>query len=216
MRLCTGSFIMRVVLMENAMTILQHAMVRFAASLAMLVAMSTYALAARADEALWSQLQQGGHIILMRHAVTIPGIGDPSNFMLGDCSTQRNLSEQGRDDARRIGRMFREKSIPVADVWTSRWCRCIDTALLAFENAKTMSILDSIFNDDAKRAAEKTAEAMRVITRTGLKGNLVLVTHQQNIQALVGESLSSGEMLVTRRDQSGRLKLLGRLQPPSR
>lgn len=216
MRSRIGSPIMRKSLMENAMTTLQHAMFRLAASLALLVAMSTCALVARADEALWSQLRQGGHVILMRHAVTLSGIGDPSNFMLGDCSTQRNLSGQGRDDARRIGRMFREKSIPVEDVWTSRWCRCIDTALLAFENAKTMPMLDSIFNDDAKRAAEKTAEAMRVITRAELKGNLVLVTHQQNIQALVGESLSSGEMLVARKDQSGRLKLLGRLQPPSR
>lgn len=203
-------------LLENAMTIPRHVMFRLASNFALLVVMLMCTLTAYADEALWSQLRQGGHVILMRHAVTVSGVGDPPNFMVGDCSTQRNLSGQGREDARRIGRMFREKRIPVEDVWTSRWCRCIDTALLAFENAKTMPMLDSIFNDDAKRAAEKTAEIMRVIPRAGLKGNLVLVTHQQNIQALAGESLSSGEMLVTRMDQAGGLKLLGRLAPPSR
>lgn len=216
MRLRLRRTIMSMNPLENAMTIPGHVLFRFASKLSLLVVMALVTLAAHADEALWSQLRQGGHVILMRHAVTVSGIGDPSNFMLGDCSTQRNLSGQGRDDARRIGRMFRERSIPVEEVWTSRWCRCIDTALIAFESARTVPALDSIFNDDAKRAAEKTAEAMRMIPRAGLKGNLVLVTHQQNIQALAGESLSSGEMLVARMDPAGRLKLLGRLQPPSR
>lgn len=195
------------------MTILPNSVFRFASGLALLTLMAFQAPHARADEALWAKLRQGGHVILMRHAVTVSGIGDPPNFLLGDCSTQRNLSAQGRDDARRIGKIFRDKAIPVEEVWTSRWCRCIDTALLAFENLKTVPMLDSIFNDDAKRAEAKTAGAMRAIPRSGLKGNLVLVTHQQNIQALTGESLSSGEMLIARMDQAGRLELLGRLPP---
>lgn len=198
------------------MTMLSKTVFHFVFSLVLLTLASLHAPAAQADEALWSQLRQGGHVILMRHAVTVSGIGDPPNFTFGDCSTQRNLSAQGRDGARRIGRTFRDRSIPVEEIWTSRWCRCIDTALIAFENMKTMPMLDSIFNDDAKRAEAKTSEVMRALPRGGLKGNLVLVTHQQNIQALTGESLSSGEMLVARIDQAGRLKLLGRLQPPGK
>lgn len=216
MFLCLERPILQFGLLEDAMTMLPNAVFRFAFRLALPVLISLQALVAQADEAIWSQLRQGGHVILMRHAVTVSGVGDPPNFMLGDCSTQRNLSAQGRDDARRIGRIFRDRAIPVEEVWTSRWCRCIDTALLAFDNTKTMPMLDSIFNDDAKRAEAKTADAMRAIPRSGLKGNLVLVSHQQNIQALTGESLSSGEMLVARMDQAGRLKLLGRLAPPGK
>lgn len=195
------------------MTTVSNMIFRFATTIALFAALSLHGSAAIADEALWPKLRQGGHVILMRHAVTVPGVGDPAGFTLGDCSTQRNLSAQGRDDARRIGKLFRDKAIPVEEVWSSRWCRCIDTALIAFEGVKTMAMLDSIFNEDSKRAADRTADAMRVIPRSGLKGNLVLVTHQLNIQALTGESLSAGEMLVTRMGRDGRLELIGRILP---
>ncbi|WP_225984745.1 histidine phosphatase family protein [Noviherbaspirillum aerium] len=200
-------------MMEIAMTPVSDRMFRFVSMVALFATLSLHGAAALADQALWPKLRQGGHVILMRHAVTVPGVGDPSSFALGDCSTQRNLSAQGRDDARQIGKLFRDKAIPVEEVWSSRWCRCIDTALIAFEGVKTMSMLDSIFNEDSKRAADRTADAMRVIPRSGLKGNLVLVTHQQNIQALTGESLSAGEMLVTKMGRDGRLELVGRMLP---
>ena len=83
----------------------------------LLIALSTTAHAsAAADEKFWAQLKQGGHIVLMRHAQTVPGVGDPPDFVLGDCGTQRNLSAGGRADARQIGAEFRRRAIPVADV----------------------------------------------------------------------------------------------------
>ena len=78
--------------------------------------------------ALWRRLREGGHVVLMRHAATVPGVGDPQNFKLGVCATQRNLSDGGREDARRIGAAFRERDVPVSEVLSSRWCRCVDTA----------------------------------------------------------------------------------------
>src|SRR5688572_17565050 len=87
---------------------------------------------ALADEALWSLLKKGGQVVLMRHAVTTPGVGDPPGFRLDDCSTQRNLTDAGRQDARRVGAAFRARNIVVESVYSSPWCRCVETANLAF------------------------------------------------------------------------------------
>ena len=87
---------------------------------------------ARADGALWALLGRGGHAVLLRHAVTDTGVGDPPGFRLGVCATQRNLSEQGRSDARRLGEELRARRVPVAGLLSSPWCRCLDTARLAF------------------------------------------------------------------------------------
>jgi hypothetical protein len=85
---------------------------------------------ARADDVAWQALENGG-IVLFRHALA-PGTGDPANFTLGDCSTQRNLNDQGRADSRAIGQAFQDKGINVGRVLTSQWCRCVETAELAF------------------------------------------------------------------------------------
>jgi Histidine phosphatase superfamily (branch 1) len=84
-----------------------------------------------AEEALWNDLRQGGYVLLIRHA-DAPGTFDPPGFKLGVCSTQRNLSEEGRAQSRRLGELFRSKNVPIAQVFSSEWCRCIDTATLAF------------------------------------------------------------------------------------
>jgi len=167
-----------------------------------------------ADEPVWSALKAGGHVVLIRHAVTEPGIGDPPGFRLGDCSTQRNLSAQGRADAQSIGKTFRRRGIPVSDVLSSRWCRCLDTAQLAFGRAMPAAMLDSMFNDDdPKRNGEKIRAVKAAIARRSTSGNLVLVTHNRNIQALTGVSPSSGEMVVVLPDARGELKVVGRLVP---
>jgi hypothetical protein len=97
---------------------------------------------ANADELLWAALKEGGHVILIRHATTDPGTGDPPGFKLGDCSTQRNLSEAGRIEARRIGDAFAQRSIPVGEVRSSRWCRCLETARIAFGSVQPWAMLD--------------------------------------------------------------------------
>lgn len=171
--------------------------------------------AARADEeAIWSRLKSGSHIVLIRHAVTESGIGDPPGFTLGDCSTQRNLSAQGRTEAKRIGDAFRRRGIPIADVLSSRWCRCIDTAQLAFGRVKPVAMLDSMFNDAAASESKKVDDVLAAVARHSGPGNLVLVTHAANIQALTGVSASSGEMVVAALDGPRKLKVIGRLGVP--
>ena len=88
--------------------------------------------AAHADESLWALLKGGGQVVLMRHAVTTPGVGDPEGMRLADCATQRNLSDEGRAHAKQVGEAFRARKIPVGQVLSSPWCRCLETARLAF------------------------------------------------------------------------------------
>lgn len=165
------------------------------------------------DEAVWNALKAGGHVVLIRHAITESGIGDPPGFTLGDCRTQRNLSAEGRTDARRIGEAFRKREIPVSDVLSSRWCRCLDTARLAFGKATPATMLDSMFRDnDPERKEEKIRAVKETVERRTMPGNLVLVTHNQNIQALTGVSPSSGEMVVVLPEAGGEWKLVGRLR----
>nr|WP_267869665.1 histidine phosphatase family protein [Massilia agrisoli] len=169
---------------------------------------------AAADESFWSLLREGGKIVLVRHAQTVPGVGDPPGFVLDDCSTQRNLSDKGRADAARIGKEFRRRGIPVAEVLSSRWCRCVDTANIAFGKVRTATMLDSMFNDRERRDEDKLGALYAYLARRpAAAGNLVLVTHAQNIGALTGESVASGEMLVVRLDGPRRLAVLERAAP---
>lgn len=178
----------------------------------LLLAFTQQALAAdnSADEAVWSALKSGHHVVLIRHAITEPGIGDPPGFVHGKCSTQRNLSAQGRLDAKRIGEAFRSRNIPISDVMSSRWCRCLDTASLAFGKATPSPMLDSMFNDREKPADEKVRGVFAAVNRRPSSGNLILVTHNQNIQALTGVSPASGEMVVVT-PENGKFRVIGRL-----
>ncbi|MCD2517833.1 histidine phosphatase family protein [Massilia sp. G4R7] len=168
---------------------------------------------ALADDALWQRLQSGGYVLLIRHAATIPGIGDPPGFKLAACATQRNLSEQGKRDAAAIGAAFRERGIPLGAVLSSRWCRCLDTARLAFGRVEEAPMLDSMFQDSEAAGRAKVRE---VLARTsawrqaGSKDNLVLVTHDVNIRALVSEFVAQGEIVVAQ-PVDGRLQVVGRL-----
>jgi phosphohistidine phosphatase SixA len=148
------------------------------------------------------RLASGGWVLMMRHAVTDPGVGDPPGFRLDDCATQRNLSAGGRDQATRAGEAMRAAGIRVDEVRTSRWCRCRDTAQLAFGGALEWAPLDSFFagrGDGASQAAEVNAWA------TGLSpaSNVMLVTHQVNISAVMGAFASQGEVVAGRPKPGG-------------
>lgn len=181
--------------------------------LLLLVSIPVHASAAASDS-FWAELKQGGRIVLMRHAQTVPGVGDPPGFVLGDCSTQRNLSAEGRADAQRIGAEFRRRAIPVGEVLSSRWCRCIDTANIAFGKVRPATMLDSVFNDRERSDEEKLAALFDFLARRPASaGNLVLVTHALNISALTGKSVAPGEMLVVRLDPPRTLKVLQSAAP---
>jgi broad specificity phosphatase PhoE len=164
------------------------------------------------DEALWTALRAGGLALLLRHAATEPGVGDPPGYRLGDCATQRNLSAEGRAQARRIGRTLAERGVAISEVLSSRWCRCLDTAKLAFPAlpVEEFAALDSFFErrEDEK---ERTAAALARIAAIAAPANVVLVTHQVNIVALTGEAARVGEVFVVR-PSSPSLKVVGRLQ----
>ena len=164
---------------------------------------------ALADETLWALLKKGGHVVLMRHAITTPGVGDPPGFRLDDCSTQRNLTDDGRRDAQRVGAEFRERGIIVERVLASPWCRCVETANLAFGKAEVSTALSNLFTHPENR--DRQVRDMRALISQPRSGNRVLVSHGATVSALTGVSLSTAEMLVVTPQGGGRFVVAGRL-----
>ena len=171
--------------------------------------LSMLPLTTHANTATWQSLQEGGLVILMRHALA-PGIGDPPGFVLSQCGTQRNLSARGRAQAQAIGRAFREREVPISVVYSSRWCRALETAeLMALGSVEATPWLDSFFRGRGDQVAITQAARQRIEGWPG-PGNMLLITHQVNITALTGGGVSSGEMVVVR-PQQGSLTVVGRL-----
>jgi broad specificity phosphatase PhoE len=163
---------------------------------------------ASADEKLWSALQAGGHVVLIRHAVTTPGSGDPPGFKLDDCTTQRNLTGEGRQHALLIKKEFEKRRIPVGRVLSSPWCRCLETARLAFGRVDGESMpLSNLFGRPENR--EKQVSELKKMVSVKPEKNLILVTHGSTIHALTGISPGTGEMVILARG-----KVVGRLLPP--
>jgi broad specificity phosphatase PhoE len=169
--------------------------------------------AAQASERLWDLLQRGGQIILIRHALTTPGTGDPPGMRLDDCSAQRNLSDEGRHDAARIGEAFRARGVTVERVLTSPWCRCIETARLAFGAAEVWPPLGNLFGRPEQR--EPQVREMRSLVGQRRSGNLVLVSHGSTIAAVIGVSLDMSEMVIVTPQGGERFTVAGRLAVPA-
>jgi broad specificity phosphatase PhoE len=167
---------------------------------------------AAADETLWQLLRSGGQFLFMRHAITTPGVGDPPGFRLDDCSTQRNLTDAGREDARRVGAAFRTRGIPVGRVLSSPWCRCMETSRLAFGTAEPWAPLSNLFDNRAGEAEQMRA-LREIAGRRPTGGNVVLVTHGSVVQPLTGIQPAPAELVVLTPDDSGRFRLAGRLTP---
>ena len=179
------------------------------------VAALSVAPRAHADEkAAWERLRAGGLVVLMRHASTEPGLGDPKGFQIGDCATQRNLSDPGREEARRIGARFRAERVSVAKVFTSPWCRCRETAMLAFGRAEDWTPLSSFFDfpHQEREFAERVKKRIGGYARRNPGGNVVMVTHNVNIAALSRESVAPGEMVVMRPDGCCDARMVERLK----
>ena len=168
-------------------------------------------LAASANDALWSYLQKGGQIVLMRHAVTTPGVGDPPGFRLDDCSTQRNLTDDGRQHARRVGAAFRMQGIVIERVLTSPWCRCIETARLVFGTSGQVSrALDNLFGRHDNEARQVSALRALAGEWRG-SGNLFLVSHGSTILAATGISPETSEMVIVTPREGSSFAIAGRL-----
>ncbi len=162
------------------------------------------------SDKLWALLEGGGQVVLVRHAITTPGVGDPPGMRLDECSTQRNLTDEGRGHARRIGEAFRKRKVPVERVLSSPWCRCIETARLAFGKAELSQPLSNLFGRQENRP--KQLEQLNVLVSERRKGaNLLLVSHGSTISALTGISPGTGEMVVLTPQGAGRFTVAGRL-----
>lgn len=180
----------------------------------LLLAAATIAVGTRASaqkDALWAALRTGGVAILLRHAQTEPGVGDPPGFRVGDCSTQRNLSPEGRRQAERIGASLAAQRVRVDRVLSSQWCRCLDTARLAFPGltVEPDRALNSFF-DDRSTEPQQTRAVRAKIGAVHAPANVAFVTHQVNILALTGEGVGSGEAVLVR-SAGGSTTVLGRL-----
>lgn len=170
------------------------------------------ALNTHADQGdLIKQMKSGGHILMIRHAYA-PGTGDPAHFKIGDCATQRNLDNRGRIQARAIGDWLRSKGIKDAKVYSSQWCRCLETAtLLDFGSVSELSALNSFYELPQNR--EPNIKSLRSFF-ANLPNNgefIILVTHFVTILEIAGEGVSSGEGVVLKLKEEGAYYVLGRL-----
>ncbi len=178
-------------------------------ALAIMMALLLPGQVAYAGQAGWDALKNGTAFVIMRHALA-PGTGDPGNFDVNDCTTQRNLSDRGRQQARETGELFQANGIAAADVFTSAWCRCRETAeLLALGDVRTLAPLNSFFRQRDRRELQTTALKDWLQARSADKP-LVLVTHQVNITALTGIFPKSGELIFVETGADGSLRVVDR------
>jgi phosphohistidine phosphatase SixA len=165
------------------------------------------------DLRIWDSLQgtnPKGYVLLLRHSLA-PGSGDPANFRLDDCSTQRNLSDVGREDAREIGEWLKRREIKIARVESSRWCRAKETAqLLDIGRVRLNKNLDSLFRETNIESHPATVKVRKqIIDYRNKSGLLVLVGHYVNIAALTDIGVESGEGVLVRADSKGVIRVVG-------
>jgi broad specificity phosphatase PhoE len=167
------------------------------------------------NDPLWEALKGGGQVILMRHTITTPGLGDPPRMRVNDCSTQRNLTEVGRNHAKRIGEAVRARGIAVDKVLSSPMCRCLETARLAFVRIDEPQTGASAY----ARSEEKSRQVREMRALAGEKrrgGNVVLVSHSSTIYAVTGLETEPGEMVIVTPQGDGVFELKGKVMavPP--
>ena len=157
----------------------------------------TCSVKASLNQNLIKTLEEGGKLIFIRHAYA-PGSGDPKNFNLYDCSTQRNLNNSGREQSKKIGILFSKNNIKIRDIFSSEWCRCKETAVLAFKKFETKKFLNSFYSAKfAKNREKQIKEFENFINNWDKKGNLIFVTHYVFIYEILNYAPSSGEIIIT-------------------
>lgn len=169
----------------------------------------TCAISATAVQAseLSDKLQSADHVLLMRHTLA-PGVGDPPNYTLDDCKTQRNLNEEGRKQAVAVGNWLKKQGVTTADMQSSAWCRCKDTAeLMKLGRVTTEPALGSFFDNMAQAKTHNQKLEKFIAGKLKAKGKqaLVLVTHHVNIYEFMGENVASGDMVLAKVDANGKM-----------
>ena len=155
---------------------------------------------ADSNQSLINELKNGGKLIFIRHAYA-PGGGDPNNFDINDCNTQRNLSNSGRIQARNIGAFFKDNNIKIENIYSSEWCRCKETASIAFNDFETKSFLNSFFSSQfAKNKDPQMKKLKTFISNWNENKNLVFVIHYVVISESLNYAPSSGEIVISNKD----------------
>ncbi len=171
-------------------------------------------VSANSEAQIWSRLRQGrGYVVIMRHALA-PGIGDPPDFRLNDCSTQRNLSNEGRQQATRIGKAFRSRRIQVSRVVSSQWCRCLETAkLMNLGKVEPFPTLNSFFSN-YKTQSQQTAQLRQfILNNRNTAGVIVMITHEINITTLTSDIYpKSGDSVVLRANEQNKIEIVGQIK----
>jgi phosphohistidine phosphatase SixA len=163
------------------------------------------------NEAAWRALKERGTVAVIRHA-NAPGYGDPDDFELGDCSTQRTLDDVGRAQARAIGEAFGQHDVAVDRVLTSQWCRCRNTAeLMDVAPVEDFPPLNSFF-EDRSTGDKQTRRTREFLVENANTEKLVLVTHAVNISALTGTAASEGEIIVVDVGDDGSVTVEGEIR----
>ena len=167
-----------------------------------------------AQQDIWTQMRENtGYVVLLRHAKTVSGTGDPPGFEIDDCATQRNLSAAGREQAERIGREFRDRNIRISQVLSSQYCRCLDTArLLDLGTVEPAPMLNSIFEDRTTATQQVEQTRQRILNHRNNRGVIAIVSHYANIIEITSTPLKEGEIVVVQADPQGDLEVIGQIQ----
>ena len=156
-----------------------------------------FAFDSNAENTVVSLLKEEGKIVFIRHSIA-PGGGDPENFSLNDCTTQRNLSKKGIEQSKQIGEFFKKNKVIISKVLSSQWCRCKDTAFHAFGKYEEFFALNSTFQIKFSGNSKKQAEALKsFVKKWDGKGNIIFVTHYVIILKHTNYAPSSGELVIT-------------------
>ena len=156
-----------------------------------------FAFDSNAENTVVSLLKEEGKIVFIRHSIA-PGGGDPENFSLNDCTTQRNLSKKGIEQSKQIGEFFKKNKVIISKVLSSQWCRCKDTAFHAFGKYEEFFALNSTFQIKFSGNSKKQAEALKnFVKQWDGKGNIIFVTHYVIILKHTNYAPSSGELVIT-------------------
>ena len=183
-------------------------------SFALLFTTATKSTVEADDDGTWRALAAPGTVAVMRHALA-PGFSDPDNFDVKDCTTQRNLNDAGRDQARRIGAALRSRGLTFDKVYSSEWCRCQETAaLLNIGSVTPLPALNSFFENRGNEP-QQSAYMRKFLAKNASWQKLFLVTHQVNIWALAGYGTDSGEIIVVKPNQDGEMTYLGSILIPA-
>jgi len=149
------------------------------------------------DDKILKSLKEGKKLVFIRHAIA-PGNGDPNNFDINDCSTQRNLDENGIEESKKIGLFFKNNKIKIDKVLSSQWCRCKDTAKYAFKNFETFDALNSFYDEKfAENETKQIKDLKNYIKNWNSDKNLVLITHFVIISSILNTGSSSGEIIIS-------------------